>query len=68
MRSVNSNSFIFGYKFVLFSQEIMKLDSDMKLLLFTKRMKRDCMIYLTPVPCDAADALLREENGLREGE
>ena len=35
--SVNSESFIFGSEFVLYSQEILESDPNMKLLLFTER-------------------------------
>ena len=41
MRSVNSESFIFELKSILFSQEIMNSKSDINLLLFTKRIKAD---------------------------
>ena len=46
----------------------MNSDPNMKLLLNTERVKRDCMKYVIPLPCDAADAVLRDEDGLREGE
>ena len=49
MRSVNSESFIFGSDFVSFTEEKANTDPYMKLLLFTertRRMRANCSIYL----------------------